>query len=47
MNELHALYQDKAKAFRLEVSDDNKELMNFYQRHGYSERNYLQMHKYI
>lgn len=47
MNELHALYQDKAKAFRLEVSNDNKELMNFYQRHGYSERNYLQMHKYI
>lgn len=45
MRELHNELKGSVKSFRLEVSDDNKNLIDFYKRHGYTDRHYIQMHQ--
>lgn len=44
MSDIQEVLKDTTKAFRLEVSPENESITNFYKRHGYEERVYLQMY---
>lgn len=43
MLEIDKLFEPEMNAFRLEISPQNKKLINFYGRFGYETRTYLQM----
>lgn len=44
MKDIYQQFKDETKVFRLEVSPENKAIIDFYKRHGYEERVYLQMY---
>lgn len=44
MKDIQEELKDTTRAFRLEVSPENERITNFYRRHGYEERVYLQMY---
>ena len=44
MKDIQETLTDTTRAFRLEVSPENEAITNFYKRHGYEERVYLQMY---
>lgn len=44
MEEIYETFKDQTKVFRLEVSPENKKIVDFYHRHGYEQRVYLQMY---
>lgn len=44
MLDINETLKDSTRAFRLEVSPENEKITNFYKRHGFEERVYLQMY---
>lgn len=44
MKDINETLKNTTRAFRLEVSPENESITNFYKRHGFETRTYLQMY---